>query len=657
MKFEWANGNNNGDSISNFTICPKVTRGETETSLTCENKLDIKNPSFLYQTTNKLEVGDIVRYIVQATNDYGTSADSILSEPFYYDVPDDYIKSYLQCINNDAIKTEITVGFKRHEDKLNKPKITHYNIRYKANSIADIQTVTINYEEAVENIQYKVEGLNYGEDVIFYFSVCNDLGCNPEIQLECKTKPGTPDPPIFDLDRYYDILEHKINWTEPFHTGGLPIEEYFIYVYLGTSSDIPINTYNIKDFTELSYIITGLKKNTEYCYRMRSKNKDYYSVLSEKKCGKTAPSRPEPVIDPEYLIYTNNEPITLKITPEWNGGLINRTIKIYYKTTPYYGYFEYDKIDYDVNKELYELKIDLEKGKVYQIIVLAYNECPEEELNYGNKKLCGWSDFPPNILQVKTEATKPDRIREVYHIYNAAYTNGTVIFAEPDNNQANITHYTFYVCDYNNITDKDICEYNITYKIEVDKVFDYEDEIGFKYFNFDGLNNTQHKFALSSTNRIGDSLMSLESVEYKDKKRVTDKPESKITIESDVYNSCGIVKVEVTSYPVDANIFILFGKNTETNETQVITQNYTSSFEFDLSSVLLNGSYVFFVSSCNSIGCSDFSLSSDVMQCEIIPTTEPPTTAAPTTEEPTTTVEEIILISIYFLFYFIFIFI
>lgn len=196
----------------------------------------------------------------------------------------------------------------------------------------------------------------------------NYLGSSISNNGTCKTRPGSI---------YYFILVPTIE--------NITIEQCNCFLNISwNSNDLDISNYtlykngiyfNTVNATNIIDCLTEINRDIEYCVTAYNGYE-----TSERKCAtiKAPPSLPDEITSNEFYISRSDDSVILSILPNWNGGVNNRTIKVYYKIESYEGY-NLQEFNFDITN-IYTLNII--STEVYDFRVSACNECNECETEH-----------------------------------------------------------------------------------------------------------------------------------------------------------------------------------------------------------------------------------------------------------------------------------
>ncbi|XP_066024524.1 neural cell adhesion molecule 1-like isoform X8 [Pocillopora verrucosa] len=187
-----------------------------------------------------------------------------------------------------------------------------------------------------------------------------------------------------------------IRWTAPADDGGSPITGYRLILQKGETE---IEKDNITDSGTTSYSFRGLATNTNYTVKLFSRNFVFEGDPTVRRIRTIFEGAPDVVEIDKLPGETTNDTITLKWKePESNRKVITMyTVYQRVVTDGKVGQWTVIRKTRDVSVR--ELKIPLERGKVYQFAITATNELGES-----------LKQEKANIQQVKTEGSALRRV-------------------------------------------------------------------------------------------------------------------------------------------------------------------------------------------------------------------------------------------------------
>ncbi|CAH3158669.1 unnamed protein product [Pocillopora meandrina] len=182
-----------------------------------------------------------------------------------------------------------------------------------------------------------------------------------------------------------------IRWTAPADDGGSPITGYRLILQKGETE---IEKDEITDPGTTSYSFRGLEKNTNYTVKLFSRNFVFEGDPTVWTIKTKFEGAPDVVEMDELPRETTDDTITLKWEEPENNGKVITMYAVYQRVVTDGKVGQWTKIKKIIDVSVRELKITLERGKVYQFAITAVNELGES-----------LKQEKANIQQVKAEGS------------------------------------------------------------------------------------------------------------------------------------------------------------------------------------------------------------------------------------------------------------
>ncbi|CAH3164508.1 unnamed protein product, partial [Pocillopora meandrina] len=182
-----------------------------------------------------------------------------------------------------------------------------------------------------------------------------------------------------------------IQWTAPADDGGSPITGYRMILQKGETE---IKKDNITDPGTTTYSLRGLERNTNYTVKLFSRN----FVFEGDPNVRTIRTKFEGVVEIDDLPgETTDDTITLKWKEPESNGKVVIMYSVYQRVVTDGKVGQWTEIRRIRDVSVRELKIALERGKVYQFAITATNELGES-----------LKQDKANVQQVKAEGISTD---------------------------------------------------------------------------------------------------------------------------------------------------------------------------------------------------------------------------------------------------------
>ncbi|KAJ7371875.1 hypothetical protein OS493_022596 [Desmophyllum pertusum] len=239
-------------------------------------------------------------------------------------------------------------------------------------------------------------------------------------------KPGSPT--ITSSTGDIQATSLSVKWTPPADNGGSPITAYRVVILKGGNE---IKNVNITDPGTTSLSVGGLERNTEYIVKVFAINAVFEGLAGEKAMKTKFEGVPATAEIYGLPSEIKEDTITLKWRePQSNGKeIIQYTVYQRIMTGGKHG--EWTKLNTITDISVRELKVKLEKGKVYEFVVTATNELGESLKEDGKIKRVSASRIPAAVETSDIPCEVTD-------------STITLKWSEPQSYGREITQYTVY---------------------------------------------------------------------------------------------------------------------------------------------------------------------------------------------------------------------
>ncbi|KAJ7384315.1 hypothetical protein OS493_022422 [Desmophyllum pertusum] len=239
-------------------------------------------------------------------------------------------------------------------------------------------------------------------------------------------KPGSP--AITSSAADIQATSLTVKWTPPADNGGSSITAYRV-VILNESSEIK-NVY-ITDPGTTSLPVGGLARDTNYTVKVFARNAVFEGLAGEKAMKTKYEGVPATVEIYDLPSEVTNDTITLKWRKPKNNGRVITQYTVYQRIVTDGRQGEWNRLKSITDISVRELKVMLEKGKVYEFVVTATNELGESFKEDGKIKRVKASGIPAAV--------------EMSDIPSEVTGNTiTLKWGEPQSHGREITQYTVY---------------------------------------------------------------------------------------------------------------------------------------------------------------------------------------------------------------------
>ncbi|KAJ7384308.1 hypothetical protein OS493_022414 [Desmophyllum pertusum] len=239
-------------------------------------------------------------------------------------------------------------------------------------------------------------------------------------------KPGSPT--ITSSTGDIQATSLTVKWTPPADNGGIPITAYRVVIL---KAGTVINNVNISDPGTTSLSVGGLERVTKYTVNVFARNTVFEGLAGEKAMKTKFEGVPATSEIYDLPSEATNDNITLKWREPKNNGKEITQYTVYQRIVTDGKHGEWTRLETITNISVRELKVKLEKGKVYEFVVTATNVLGESLIEYGKIKRVSASRIPAAVemSDIPSEVTG---------------CTITLKWSEPQNYGREITQYTVY---------------------------------------------------------------------------------------------------------------------------------------------------------------------------------------------------------------------
>ncbi|KAJ7384312.1 hypothetical protein OS493_022419 [Desmophyllum pertusum] len=239
-------------------------------------------------------------------------------------------------------------------------------------------------------------------------------------------KPGSP--AITSSAADIQATSLTVKWTPPADNGGSSITAYRVVILNGSSE---IKNVNITDPGTTSLSVGGLERDTNYTVKVFARNAVFEGLAGEKVMKTKFEGVPAAAVIYGLPSEITNDTITLKWRKPKNNGKAITLYTVYQRIVTDGKPGEWTRLKTITDISVRELKVMLEKGKVYEFVVTATNELGESLKEDGLIKRVLASGIPAAVEMSDIPSEVTD-------------CTITLKWSEPQNYGREITQYTVY---------------------------------------------------------------------------------------------------------------------------------------------------------------------------------------------------------------------
>ncbi|KAL9964203.1 hypothetical protein ACROYT_G027805 [Oculina patagonica] len=199
------------------------------------------------------------------------------------------------------------------------------------------------------------------------------------VKIEQIKKPGSP--AIVSSASEIQATSLTVKWTATADDGGSPITAYRVVILKG---DTEIKNENVTDPSTTSLSVGGLERDTEYIVKVFARNAVFEGPAAEKAVETKYEGVPAAATIDDLPSEVTDDTITLKWSEPQNNGKVITHYTVYQRIVTDGKPGEWTELKTITATSVRELKVELEKGKVYEFVVTATNEFGES-LKEGGK--------------------------------------------------------------------------------------------------------------------------------------------------------------------------------------------------------------------------------------------------------------------------------
>ncbi|XP_022809733.1 neural cell adhesion molecule 1-like isoform X5 [Stylophora pistillata] len=182
-------------------------------------------------------------------------------------------------------------------------------------------------------------------------------------------KPGQP-----SIESIIQATFLTIQWTAPAYDGGSPIIAFRVTILKG---DTEIGSVNITNPLTKAYSFRGLERDTSYTVKVFSRNVVFEGDPAVKTLKTLYEGAPDVVKIGDLSSEIADDTITLKWKKPENNGKVITMYTVYQRVVTDGNVGQWTEVGNITDVSVRELKITLERGKVYQFAITATNELGE----------------------------------------------------------------------------------------------------------------------------------------------------------------------------------------------------------------------------------------------------------------------------------------
>jgi len=261
------------------------------------------------------------------------------------------------------------------------------------------------------------------------------------VKIDQIKKPGSP--AIAQSDIQSTSL--TVKWTAPVDNGGSPITAYRVVILKGSTE---IKNENITDPGTTSWITGDLERDTEYTVKLFARNSVFEGPAVEKVEKTKYEGVPAAATIDDLPNEVTDDTITLKWSEPQSNGKVITQYTVYQRIVTDGKPGEWTKLKTIIDVSVRELKVELEKGKMYEFVVTATNELGESLKEGGKIRTVRALEVPTIINKSKSKATVVEG-NVLYLVCEAkGYPNPSVTWKKNGKVlQTNITRTDFIIDD------------------------------------------------------------------------------------------------------------------------------------------------------------------------------------------------------------------
>ncbi|KAL9964204.1 hypothetical protein ACROYT_G027807 [Oculina patagonica] len=212
------------------------------------------------------------------------------------------------------------------------------------------------------------------------------------VKVQQIKKPGAPAVVIGKLDIQATSL--TVKWTAPADDGGSPITAYRVVILKG---GIEIKNANVTDPSTTSLSVGSLYRDTNYTVKVFARNAVFEGPAGEKTVKTKYEGVPTAATIEDLPSEVTDDTITLKWSEPQNNGREITQYTVYQRIVTDGKPGEWIKIKTITDDSARELKVELDKGKVYEFGVTATNVFGESLKEGGKVKRVRASGVPAAV--------------------------------------------------------------------------------------------------------------------------------------------------------------------------------------------------------------------------------------------------------------------
>ncbi|KAL9964823.1 hypothetical protein ACROYT_G028513 [Oculina patagonica] len=212
------------------------------------------------------------------------------------------------------------------------------------------------------------------------------------VKIEQINKPGAPTVVIGQSDIQATSL--TVKWTAPTDDGRSPITAYRVVILKGSTE---IKNENVTDPSTTSLSVGSLERDTNYTVKVFARNAVFEGPAGEKAVKTKYEGVPAAATIEDLPSEVTDDTITLKWSEPQNNGRVITQYTVYQRIVTDGKPGEWTKLKTITDISVRELKVELEKGKVYEFVVTATNELGESLKEDGMIKRVKASGVPAAV--------------------------------------------------------------------------------------------------------------------------------------------------------------------------------------------------------------------------------------------------------------------
>ncbi|XP_078381393.1 neural cell adhesion molecule 1-like [Oculina patagonica] len=273
----------------------------------------------------------------------------------------------LKCVS-DGVPTPTLTWYKPDGNQIKKVTATQNSVNVKMNADQDFGGYKCDADNGLTPADLKI------------------------VKIEQIKRPGAPTVVIGQSDIQATSL--TVKWTAPADDGGCPITAYRVVILKGGTE---IKNENVTDPGTTSLSVGGLYRHTNYTVKVFARNAVFEGHAGEKAVKTKYEGVPAAAAIEDLPSEVTDDMITLKWSEPQNNGREITQYTVYQRIVTDGKPGEWTKLKTIKDISVRELKVELDKGKVYEFVVTATNELGESLKEDGKIKSVKASGVPAAV--------------------------------------------------------------------------------------------------------------------------------------------------------------------------------------------------------------------------------------------------------------------